>query len=588
GYKNSHDLHDAFYRSKMLDKDTKTLLESLSLFDNPEPTSILYLNSVAQSNAVFRSSEIILGYPGQNISDDPEEIPSDTLLWYCRKISGCEAAIVHFMSQHQTGSDQRNFIVSLIAGLIHGYEKPLYMLAQTPFETPSDMPDMIKAYATASQAEGIAKRFVKDIADNKDTIQKERRDYATSRVKNRSLAKVRLGEYLAENESESLSDYFVETGSYYEVINGTQSLFLGRKGTGKTACLYAARDYFAIDKRNLVITIKPAGYEVDGLIEILSNAKTYENQGYLVEDLWKYLVYSEICRTIVNNYQSNVDLHRDTSIDDLISFCESYESVILLPFSERLRNSIDSLKLDDISAGESFREYVGRKLHSGILRLMSKKLLPIINRYKVLSILIDNLDKGWHTNIKVSNVSQVIFGLLAISRRLSDDIRHEARQDIKVDIKMTIFLRSDIYTHIQGAARERDKLDTQRIEWNDAEVLKRVLDNRILIDHEGRTPEEIWNEVFAPLPDGRKIKDYVISWIRPRPRDAIYFVKCSINEAVSRGHARVELQDLESARQIYSDWAFNSLIDEDDPEKIKMKDIIYELLGEDMMSVISA
>lgn len=148
---------------------------------------------------------------------------------------------------------------------------------------------------------------------------------------------------------------------------------------------------------------------------------------------------------------------------------------------------------------------------------------------------------------------------------------------------MTVFLRSDIYTHIYNAARERDKLDLQRIEWNDPEVLKRVLDERITISHEGRTPDEMWGEVFAPLEHGESVKDYVIKWIRPRPRDAIYFVKCAINEAVSRGHSRVEPQDLESARQIYSDWAFNSLIDEDDPEKSKMKDVIYEFLGEDMV-----
>ena len=65
----------------------------------------------------------------------------------------------------------------------------------------------------------------------------------------------------------------------------------------------------------------------------------------------------------------------------------------------------------------------------------------------------------------------------------------------------------------------------------------------------------------------------------PRPRDAIKFMNAAIEEAVNRGHKRIEEDDFASAAIKYSQFAFDSLISEDNPTKGKLEAILYEFAG---------
>jgi hypothetical protein len=53
----------------------------------------------------------------------------------------------------------------------------------------------------------------------------------------------------------------------------------------------------------------------------------------------------------------------------------------------------------------------------------------------------------------------------------------------------------------------------------------------------------------------------------------------AINQAVNRGHSRVELSDIEAASREYSQYALDALIVEDDPRSNKLEGILYQLPG---------
>jgi len=79
----------------------------------------------------------------------------------------------------------------------------------------------------------------------------------------------RFGEYVAEYEADDLPYYFVETAEFQRVMSPGTVLFVGRKGTGKTATMLRAADELARDRRNLVTIIKPTGYEFESLLKVL-------------------------------------------------------------------------------------------------------------------------------------------------------------------------------------------------------------------------------------------------------------------------------------------------------------------------------
>jgi hypothetical protein len=93
------------------------------------------------------------------------------------------------------------------------------------------------------------------------------------------LRGLRLGEYVAENEVDQLDNYFVETSAYKLALEGRSSIFVGRKGTGKTANLIRVASTLRADKRKLVVVIEPVGYDLTGLTRLLRKYREEDTKG---------------------------------------------------------------------------------------------------------------------------------------------------------------------------------------------------------------------------------------------------------------------------------------------------------------------
>jgi hypothetical protein len=58
------------------------------------------------------------------------------------------------------------------------------------------------------------------------------------------------------------------------------------------------------------------------------------------------------------------------------------------------------------------------------------------------------------------------------------------------------------------------------------------------------------------------VKQYLKETVLPRPRDLLYLVKTSLQNAINRNHLRIEEEDLLDAEVQYSHFALNSLMAE--------------------------
>lgn len=70
-----------------------------------------------------------------------------------------------------------------------------------------------------------------------------------------------------------------------------------------------------------------------------------------------------------------------------------------------------------------------------------------------------------------------------------------------------------------------------------------------------------------------------MSAVFPRPRDLIYLVRASLQNAVNRGHSKIQEKDIVSGLEQYSSFAFASLMAEGAPQFRALQDFMIQLFG---------
>ena len=76
------------------------------------------------------------------------------------------------------------------------------------------------------------------------------------------LSGLSIGDPIAENELQSLGRYYIRTDQFGRASRGEVNLIVGRKGSGKTALFSQLRDEKGRDKANVIVDLKPEGYQL--------------------------------------------------------------------------------------------------------------------------------------------------------------------------------------------------------------------------------------------------------------------------------------------------------------------------------------
>jgi hypothetical protein len=373
----------------------------------------------------------------------------------------------------------------------------------------------------------------------------------------------RFGEYVAENEQDELLDYFVETGQYQSVLSSQTAVFVGRKGTGKTANMLSASDALARDRRNLVTVIKPSGYEFESLLGVFARLPTKEIADYLIDGLWRYMLMIEIASAAVREADGRpAGISSGSPMDALRAYLERYPGGHEINFAVRLERVIDELfeglhELPD--SVEASQGWLNERLHASSVSELRKVTGAALHDRQRVAVLIDNLDKAWERTADRSQQARVILGLLSAVGRLEKDFRRDDAWRDSVNVTLAVFLRADIFDEVRKLAREPDKILTLQVEWDDSELLARVIEDRYIAQHEGATPDELWTEFFASHVGNRTTREFLLWRSLPRPRDLVYLCNACVLNAINRRHQRIEEQDVLAAQEDYSRFAFDAL-----------------------------
>ena len=272
-------------------------------------------------------------------------------------------------------------------------------------------------------AEAILDDWLLPLFEAYDRRIKEKEQYQQEALAQGELRNISIGDPIAEFESERLIDYFVPTAAYSEALRSKHSIFVGRKGTGKTATLYKLAEELAADPRNHVCIVKPVDYELQGLLEMLAQELARSEKGYLIESFWKFLLYTELAKSVYEQIVSKPTYYVRTDAENqLFEFVEEYKSTIMPEFSARLDAAVSRLRHVSLSgATESQRVGISERLHSDMLPKLRALLGKALSRKARVSILVDNLDKAWNPQTDLQLLSELLFGLFSVSVRVAEE-----------------------------------------------------------------------------------------------------------------------------------------------------------------------
>jgi hypothetical protein len=485
---------------------------------------------------------------------DSRETPRLSLHEAYRQVLSSITVIAHLIDPERTGALVHNARSAFVCGMALAAGKRVLMLQEGSIGQPIDYRDIVLPYSDANSIPMHIENIIRATADSLQSIQ-----LSAAPPPKGLLERIDLGDLAAENEIQTLSSYFVKTPQFQQVRQGHARLVIGRKGAGKTALFYGIRSQFNPRQGTLVVDLKPEGHQFTRLRETVLTNLAEGIQMHTLTAFWHYLLLLEIANKLLDReaktaYRDPESLKRFEEFKALYdeqTQCEGDFSERLMSLVHRLvehfpQKSNDGIKSPDIT----------HAIYATDIRKLSQTVVERLCNTDGIWVLFDNIDKGFPTRGLHKEDILIVRCLLEATRKIQALL--ETRN---IPVYTTIFIRRDVFDHLIDETPDRGKESYANLDWSDVELIKELLTKRIKYqapELEGSF-EDIWTQLFDPHIGGENSFTYILSRTFLRPRDILNFVRKSIQVAVSRGHLRVEPDDVQNAETDFSEDMLNEL-----------------------------
>ncbi|MEV4466377.1 hypothetical protein AB0J51_22485 [Micromonospora echinofusca] len=547
---------------------------------NARRDSLLYCSTFAPFEAATRLSTYLDQRRRRGLNllvSDPSESTLAPIDWIAPQIAKAAGVLIHFSGRRRSQASLFNRRNAFVAGLASGLDVPVLLLSEEDYLTPFDYQTLLRKYDTAEECVQITREWL-------DSLSFESIRWAGNRASQQQdgISVLRFGQHVAENELSELADYFVPTAAFGDVVAARDAIFVGQRGTGKTANATQAYDQVAGNRDNMAVLIKPPGFEFPALFAVIAKLPSAQHD-YFFDALWRFVVQTEIAAAALSRIENKLaGVPLDQVERNFIAYANAAPFDIRTDMSVRLEQALDHLSatVDTSMATEASRNLINEAFHDRALVELRAQLGPVLKSRKRVAVFVDNLDKGWERGADFKLVARLILGLLVARGRVVRDFEKQDWWRDRIKLTVSMFLRSDIYAYLRNEAREPDKLPISTITWADSETLLRVLEDRFLASEvEPQRASELWTKIFCEQVQGVPIKDYITSVVLPRPRDIVFFCNAAVGRAIDRRHERVEESDFLSAEGIYSQYAYEALLVENGVTIPEMQDALFGFLG---------
>jgi len=478
-------------------------------------------------------------------SFDPAEIPRLSATEAINQVAESYGVIVHFISPEQTDATLNNLRAAFIAGLTDGMERKGLFIQSGEGPVPIDYRDFVSHCRYPDQFKDAIAGFAEVVTESLQEVLP-----IASRNNETVLQALDLGSSSAENEITSLAEYYVEIDAFNRALRKEVRLVTGRKGSGKTAIFYRLRDSVRANKANVVLDLKPEGYQLLKFKDAVVSLMSLGTVEHTITAFWEYLLWLEICYKLI---EKDKEVHkRDHRLFEpyqrlLAAYrTDSYSSEG--DFAERLRVLLRDIKSEiDTRFGDQRNIELSRpQITELVYRHDFSSLKSLIEEYLEFKgevwLLFDNIDKGWPSQGVTKEDLVIVRALLEATRKIERELQKKS-----LDAHTVIFLRNDVYEILVDSTSDRGKETRANVDWTDPDLLREMLRRRIVRAFptaEKASFEDLWRKICDPIVDGEESSQYLIDRSLMRPRSLIELIGHCRGFAVNLGHERILKEDI--------------------------------------------
>ena len=543
-------------------------------------TAPLYiLESPSRSDAMVRIlarvSKARLGYRSFAPSESARLSATEAI----SHVSSSFGVLVPLLPDDFEDAFVHNIRAAFIAGVAHGLSRKTLILREARGASEIDILDYVKTYSSIVQIDRLIETFALDIFPETVTTED------VTQTAGGMLENLTLGDPMAENEVQKLAAYYLRTDQFNRAVRGEVNLVVGRKGSGKTALFFQVRNHVERDRDNVVLDLKPEGYQ---LIKLKREVLEYLDEGaqnHLITAFWEYILLLELCHKLI---EVDKDRYmRDHALYDAYRDLKGkYDADPFLTegdFSERLLNFSDALAA---RYRKAHGELPGRRLSNPevtelIYRHDMKVIRSTLSSYlgfkRSVWILFDNLDKGWpHGGLSAVDIL-IMRCLMDAGRKLQRDMSRLGH-----NFHFIIFLRDDVFQLLMEQTSDFGKEARAALDWSDPDLLREMIRKR-LMQNEAFDDEDfitMWSRICVNLIGGEDTSQHLIERSLMRPRNLITLLNHCKSFALNLGHSKIIGEDITKGLHAYS----NDLIIDFDRElgdvEPAASGLVYELLEE--------
>lgn len=522
-----------------------------SALDRKAPVYIVEppTRTVAATRTTSRIKKAAYRYRSFNPSEDVRLSATDAV----RQVAASAGVVMLLQEASVDGAAVHNIRAMFVAGLADGMGKPTLLLVPAGYDAPLDVRDAVRSYRQPEDIDDHVATFCPEITDHLQQAD-------PSPIESGSvLQSLSIGDPTAENEMTTLANYYLRTDQYQRALRGEVNLVVGRKGSGKTALFIQLRDKIRSDRRNIVVDLKPEGYQLLKLKEDILSYLTDGARQHLITAFWEYLILLEVAykllekdRTVYKFNHEIHDLYRDLDETYRVDNFSAEGD-----FSERLLTL--SLQIAEQYKGRYGQED-GRKLtaqqvtellYSHDIRQLRQKLTAYLESKESVWVLFDNLDKGWSTQ-GVDVIDAIVLRCLIDAGRKVEREMRKANHTFHC----IVFVRNDVYDHLMKNSADYGKEMRAPLDWTDADLLREMLRLRLVSGFDSRaadmTFDQIWHTVCASHVRGEESSSYIIARSLMRPRNVLKIVNHSRGFATNFNRQKITEEDIEKGLKAYS------------------------------------
>lgn len=465
-------------------------------------------------------------------------------------VAASSGVIVPFLSEEFAGANIHNYRAMFVIGLAHALERPVLILKSARVSAPLDIRDSTSDYHTPADIDRLIAKFRPEV------------DASFERLNTRApgglglLQQLTIGDSAAENEFTTLRSYYIPTDAYGRTLQGQIDLVSGRKGAGKTALFFQVRDKLRADRQNVVIDLKPEGYQLSQLKDQVLKYLKAGSQNYLITSFWHYIILLEIVHRIVetDRQRHKTDHRLSEQYQTLLKIYISADVETEGDFSQRLLNLTRTIaeryaasdsKLNELTSGD-----VTRIVYSHDIRKLEEQLRAYLKHKNQVWLLFDNLDKGWSAGGVSTEDVLILRSLIDAAKKIK---REFVRADI--DFHAVVFIRNDVFELLMEGTADYGKDTRVSLDWTDRRQLVELLHKRLEFGSKsfvGKPFGEIWNTLLQDANTPEMKVDNFLDQSLLRPRNLIQLFQHCKGFAVNVGHERITVEDVRNGLDAYS------------------------------------